>query len=60
MVGLVGHDVICVLTAALTTLGFDGLIINSTAFMGIELLQVTKVIGLMGRVVLISEFMFCI
>lgn len=38
--------------AALTTPGFSGLTINSTAFVGIELLHVSRVVPLMGMIIL--------
>jgi DNA replication regulator DPB11 len=36
----------CLLT--MTSTGFSGLIVNSTAFVGIELLHVTKIVTIMG------------
>ncbi|KAF2009075.1 hypothetical protein BU24DRAFT_468471 [Aaosphaeria arxii CBS 175.79] len=42
------ESILCQPFNKLSISGFDGLIINSTGFSGIELLQVTKVVALMG------------
>jgi hypothetical protein len=60
MISSVGHSIITALvvgarvdktlhtSVTLTSTGFSGLTINSTAFVGIELLHVTKIVTSMG------------